>query len=269
VAEKEVRIYHQTFRQTRFPNAAEVLTIMARPASPCNPGKAFVRHLNLSVAHEYNGGMTRSQFLLVSKERAFGHGHFHFHEILPVLCGAVLLCAGTALSQPAPQPQASHPAAIPHAAQSSLAAKDPEIITLQGYEKLLAAHRGKPLLVSFWATWCEPCRDEYPLINELVKQYAPQGITAIGVSLDDDAEMHLVRHFLAKLQPTFPNYRKRMGGVDEFDHGVDPTWPGELPVNFLFAADGKMIARLDGERPRADYENAIRATILASGSSHR
>ena len=82
-----------------------------------------------------------------------------------------------------------------HAAQ---AVKDPEIITLDGYRRLLAAHRGKPLLVSFWATWCEPCRDEYPLINELVKQYAPQGLTAIGVSLDDDAEMHLVRHFLAE-----------------------------------------------------------------------
>ena len=105
------------------------------------------------------------------------------------------------------------------------------------------------LLVSFWATWCEPCRDEYPLINELVKQYAPQGLTAIGVSLSSDAEMHLVRHFLAKIQPTFTNLPLRMGGVDEFDHGVDPTWPGELPVNFLFAADGKMIARLDGERP--------------------
>ena len=175
----------------------------------------------------------------------------------------MLLYVQPGIAQPAPRAQA--PRAESHAAQ---AVKDPEIITLDGYRKLLAAHRGKPLLVSFWATWCEPCRDEYPLTNELVKQYAPQGLTAIGVSLDDDAEMHLVRHFLAKIQPAFPNYRKRMGGVDEFDHGVDPTWPGELPVNFLYAADGKMIARLDGERTRADYENAIRATILASAASH-
>ncbi len=44
---------------------------------------------------------------------------------------------------------------------------DPEMIDLQGYQKLLEQYHGKPLLVNFWATWCEPCRDEYPLLNEL------------------------------------------------------------------------------------------------------
>src|SRR3989442_10588381 len=53
---------------------------------------------------------------------------------------------------------------------------DPKIIDAQGYQKLLEQYRGKPLLVTFWATWCEPCRDEYPMLNELAKQYAPQGL---------------------------------------------------------------------------------------------
>jgi thiol-disulfide isomerase/thioredoxin len=188
--------------------------------------------------------------------------------VLSLICAAALLWVQPGMSQPAASAQATRPGGASGAAPAPKAVKDPEIITLEGYRKILAAHHGKPLLVSFWATWCEPCRDEYPLINTLVKQYAPQGLTAVGVSLDDDAEINVVRHFLARTQPVFPNYRKRMGSTDEFDHGVDPTWQGVMPVNFLYAADGKLLVRLDGERPRADYENAIRATIIASASSH-
>src|SRR5215469_17476310 len=66
------------------------------------------------------------------------------------------------------------------------APKDPELIDVHGYQKLLQQYKGKPLLINFWATWCEPCRDEYPLLNELAKQYAPQGLQVVGVSLDQD-----------------------------------------------------------------------------------
>jgi thiol-disulfide isomerase/thioredoxin len=154
-------------------------------------------------------------------------------------------------------------------AQSSKAAKDPEVIDLDGFRKILADHRGSPLLITIWATWCEPCRDEYPMINDLARQFAPQHLAVVGVSFDDDAEINLVRHFLARNSPIFVNYRKKMGHVETFDHGVDPTWSGVLPVNFFYAADGRLLFRLDGERPRQVYEQAIRATIAAGDSSHR
>src|SRR3989442_15994933 len=67
------------------------------------------------------------------------------------------------------------PLAAPQAPKATVP-RDPEMIDAQGYQKLLEQYRGKPLLVTFWATWCEPCRDEYPMLNELAKQYAPQGL---------------------------------------------------------------------------------------------
>src|ERR1700693_3086123 len=97
---------------------------------------------------------------------------------------------------------------------------DPEMIDAQGYQRILDQYRGKPLLVTFWATWCEPCRDEYPMLNELAKQYAPQGLKVVGVSLDQDGDLILMRRFLARYKPIFPNYRKKKGEEDAFVQAV-------------------------------------------------
>jgi len=49
------------------------------------------------------------------------------------------------------------------------------------------------------------------MLNELAKQYAPQGLKVVGVSLDDDGDLILMRRFLARYKPIFPNYRKQAG----------------------------------------------------------
>ncbi len=138
------------------------------------------------------------------------------------------------------------------------------LINLDGYKKLIADHRGKPLLVTFWATWCEPCREEYPLVNQLAREYAAQGLTVVGVDMDDDAEMTLVQHFLDKNQPIFPNVRKKMGHTDEFWDGVDLRWKGTMPANFFYAADGRLVGFMTGGRLRPDFEKMIQATLAAS-----
>ncbi len=157
------------------------------------------------------------------------------------------------------------PLAAPQAPKVTVP-RDPEMIDAQGYQKLLEQYRGKPLLVTFWATWCEPCRDEYPMLNELAKQYAPQGLKVVGVSLDDDGDLILMRRFLARYKPIFPNYRKKTGGEEAFRQLVLPGWTGSLPVTVFYAKDGRQIGHVLGEGKRETYEAAIR-TLLASGSN--
>jgi thiol-disulfide isomerase/thioredoxin len=166
-----------------------------------------------------------------------------------VLC---LLASATALSSP----QASKTTAL----------RDPELLDAQAYRKLLGQYHGKPLLVTFWATWCEPCRDEYPMLNELAKQYAPQGLKVVGVSMDDDGDLILMRRFLARYKPIFPNYRKKAGDEELFRQGVLPAWNGVLPASFWYAKDGRQIGHVFGEGTRDTYEAAIR-TLLNSGSN--
>jgi thiol-disulfide isomerase/thioredoxin len=168
------------------------------------------------------------------------------------LVSLVLLAAATALAAP----QASNTGAP----------RDPKIIDAQAYQKLIEQYRGKPLLVTFWATWCEPCRDEYPMLNELAKQYAPQGLKVVGVSMDDDGDLILMRRFLARYKPVFPNYRKKAGGEELFRQGVLPGWNGTLPVSVFYGKQGSQVGHVIGEGTRDTYEAAIR-TLLTSGSN--
>lgn len=143
---------------------------------------------------------------------------------------------------------------------------DPQLIDAQGYQKLVQQYRGKALVVTFWATWCEPCRDEYPMLNELAKQYAPQGLKVVGVNLDDEGDIILMRRFVARYKPIFPNYRKKPGEEGPFRDAVLPGWNGSLPASFFYSKDGQRVGQFVGERDRATYEGAIKS-LLSAGNN--
>jgi thiol-disulfide isomerase/thioredoxin len=167
-------------------------------------------------------------------------------RILTFLVALVLCAAASARGVPETDPQ-----------------HDPQLIDAQGYQRLLDQYRGKPVLITFWATWCEPCRDEYPMLNELAKQYAPKGLRVVGVNLDGDGDLILMRRFIARYKPAFPNYRKKPGGESAFLEAVLPGWQGELPASFFYAKDGRQIGHLLGARNRDTYEAAIGSLLAA------
>src|ERR1700733_6519087 len=153
-------------------------------------------------------------------------------------------------------------------AQSATKTPDLQVIDLAGYQQILAKYRGKPLVVNFWATWCEPCREEYPMIVELAKQFKPQGVEVVGIDMDDDSDMNLVRRFIARMQPGFPNYRQKTGiDLDKFYDGVNPQWKGTMPQTMFYGKDGNVVGFFLGSRPRAQFEQAFRATLGGSANS--
>jgi len=154
--------------------------------------------------------------------------------------------------------------AAPAQKDTAAAQGDPPLIDLDGYKQVLGKYRGKGILVTFWATWCQPCRDEFPMIIELHKQYSSQGLQVIGVSLDENADMGLVRHFLTEFHPGFPNYRQKPGiDADAFYQGVNPEWRGTMPQTDFYARDGHLARFFVGQKQKPAFEDAIRL-ILAS-----
>jgi thiol-disulfide isomerase/thioredoxin len=169
------------------------------------------------------------------------------------IISVLVLAAFPALGQNSPA-QNAKPAAQ--------AAAELPLIDLSGYNKLLAKYRGKPLLVTFWATWCEPCRYEFPELVSLANQYVPMGLSVFGVSLDDNADRNLVRHFLAQYRPGFLNFRQNPQiDVDEFYHGVNPDWQGTMPETIFYTRDGRIFQHFIGGQTRETFERAIHAIL--------
>jgi thiol-disulfide isomerase/thioredoxin len=138
------------------------------------------------------------------------------------------------------------------------------VIDVEGYRRVLEKYRGKPIMVTFWATWCEPCRYEFPMVVELTRKYAPKGLAVFGVNLDSDADMHVAGNFLAKNQPPFPSYRQKPGiDVDAFYHAVNPAWTGTMPQTIFYDRDGRIAGYFFGGQSHEMFEQAIRR-ILAS-----
>ena len=122
----------------------------------------------------------------------------------------------------------------------------------------IAKQKGHVVLVNFWATWCVPCREEFPDFVRLEKAYRDRGLRVIGVSTDLAKDLPKVEKFLAAAPPDFPNYRKKSGGDDQdFIESVDAKWGGELPFTVLYGRDGRKIRVLSGKQSYAELEKAI------------
>ncbi|WP_083240051.1 TlpA family protein disulfide reductase [Hydrogenophaga sp. RAC07] len=106
----------------------------------------------------------------------------------------------------------------------------------------LAAMRGRPLLVNFWATWCPPCVEELPLLNAFNTANAPQGWQVLGLAVDQPSA---VRGFLQKLPLNFPVGMAGFAGTELSRSLGNPS--GSLPYTVVFGAEGTVLHRKIGK----------------------
>ena len=74
---------------------------------------------------------------------------------------------------------------------------------LDGASWRLSDHRGQVVLVNYWATWCEPCRQELPGLAKLAREYQPKGLAVVGVSMDEDRP-NTVQQFAKEFHIPYP-----------------------------------------------------------------
>lgn len=125
------------------------------------------------------------------------------------------------------------------------------------YPKIIAAQRGRVLLVNFWATWCAPCRKEMPGLAALEKKLAARGFTLVTVSADEPGDDAAAEAFLRKSGVTGAGYLKKSRDDNAFINGIDPKWSGALPASFLYDRQGRKVRSFFGEVEIAELEAAI------------
>ena len=157
-----------------------------------------------------------------------------FQRTISFTCAALIIfcCSTIAVGQGR---ATAAPASASASAAQSLSVKQ---INLAGLRKALTAER-KPLLVNFWATWCDPCREEFPDLVKLDAEYKGK-IDFITISLDDLAEINRdVPKFLSDMKAQMPAYLLKAEDDDAAISIVSKNFSGALPFTILYDATGK------------------------------
>lgn len=129
-------------------------------------------------------------------------------------------------------------------------APDFELKDIHGKMVKLSDFRGKAIVLNFWATWCAPCKTEIPWFEDLQDKYGNQGLTVVGVALDESSDEEIANY--AKEMKI--NYPVLLGKEETSDlyGGVDA-----LPTTFYIDRNGKIITSIPGLIDRKEIEDYI------------
>jgi thiol-disulfide isomerase/thioredoxin len=172
------------------------------------------------------------------------------------LCLPLLLAAAPAASAPAKsavQAGASTPKPV-------LTAADAVSVKMA-----IAAPGAKAVLVNIWASWCGPCREEFPDVLRLRNDLKSQGLRVILVSADfDDARKDAVE-FLKEMGVDFPSFIK-VGKDEEFMNGLAKEWTGVLPATLVYDGAGTLRDLREGKQSYETFRGRVEK-VLQDGSA--
>jgi thiol-disulfide isomerase/thioredoxin len=123
---------------------------------------------------------------------------------------------------------------------------------------LRQSKRGRVVMINVWATWCEPCRNEFPLLVRLDEEFRDKGLTIIALSADDpDSIESLVKPYIEQVGAKFPIIVKGYGDPDKFLRGLHTALSGALPETIIYNKDGIARVILRGEQSYKEFREAL------------
>ncbi len=167
--------------------------------------------------------------------------HLIVAATLPVLLLAVM---GTVLLVRGP---------IAPGATVGATAPDFQLADLDGNPVRLADLRGQPVVVNFWASWCGPCVEEFPLLRDAAAAHAHDGLAVVGIVYQDRSEA--ARDFMARHGGTWPTAMDPGGRVASAYGILGP------PETFFIGRDGTIVARHIGQFSAASLDEKLTAII--------
>ena len=147
--------------------------------------------------------------------------------------------------------------AAPSGARIGQPAPEFALADLDGNPVRLAELRGRPVIVNFWASWCGPCVEEFPLLADAAAVHADEGLAIIGIVFRDNSEA--ARSFMAQMGAGW------QAVMDPGEAVADSYGIYGPPETFFIARDGTIAGRQVGQLTAADLDRQL-ATILTRSS---
>jgi thiol-disulfide isomerase/thioredoxin len=128
-------------------------------------------------------------------------------------------------------------------------------------QAMFDSHKGKVVLVNFWATWCKPCVKEFPELMKLYQNYKDKGFELVFISLDDLSEIDSkLKPFLVKYNVDFTTYYNTFAKPEELIDYIDKSWVGAIPSTYIYDKEGVLKKSILGNKTYEQFEQEI--TIL-------
>lgn len=135
-------------------------------------------------------------------------------------------------------------------------------VDLQGDSVSLAGLRGRPVLLNIWATWCAPCREEIPYLQQLHDRHGAAGLEIVGVSVDTRGEERKIAEFAAEMGMTYPLWH-------DPDERVSAVFLAlGVPASYLIDRDGVLRWRHLGvlRESNAAFQAALASALDAAAA---
>lgn len=119
----------------------------------------------------------------------------------------------------------------------------------------------KAVLLNFWATWCEPCVEEFPFMVKLSRDYAGRGLQVYFVSVDWLEEREAVVAFLKRQGVRGPAFLKDQDD-NTFINTISTDWSGAVPFTIVYhRRDGSLVDQWEGEKPEQYFRSAVEKSL--------
>jgi thiol-disulfide isomerase/thioredoxin len=131
------------------------------------------------------------------------------------------------------------------------------------HDQVMTHYQKEVVLINFWATWCSPCIEEFPMIVDLSNAFAEKGLKIYFISADWEDQKEAVIQFLYDHGVEGLSFLKEEGNDNQFIRDIHEDWTGALPYTIIYNKNGEVFDHWENKKTPEIFQNAIQKALAS------